>query len=79
MGVAEQINWVDAACWNGTAFDGGWNTRLASHQDVVEPATGKPLWRVGVASAADMTGRHRAAPTQRRPPGPPRPRANAPP
>jgi benzaldehyde dehydrogenase (NAD) len=55
MGVADQINWVDAACWNGTAFDGGWNTRLASHQDVLEPATSKPLWRVGVASAADMT------------------------
>ncbi|MFN3495288.1 MAG: aldehyde dehydrogenase family protein, partial [Hydrogenophaga sp.] len=55
MGAAEQINWVDAACWNGTAFDGGWNTRLANHQDVLEPATGQPLWRVGVASAADMT------------------------
>ena len=43
MGVADHINWVDATCWNGTAFDGGWNTRLASHQDVVEPATGQPL------------------------------------
>jgi benzaldehyde dehydrogenase (NAD) len=55
MGVADQINWVDAACWNGSAFDGGWNTRLATDQDVLEPATGQALWRVGVASAADMT------------------------
>lgn len=55
MGVADHINWVDAACWNGTAFDGGWYTRLAENQDVLEPATGKPLWRVGVASGADMT------------------------
>jgi acyl-CoA reductase-like NAD-dependent aldehyde dehydrogenase len=55
MGVADHINWVDAACWNGTAFDGGWNTRLAENQDVLEPATGKALWRVGVASGADMT------------------------
>lgn len=64
MGVAEQINWVDAACWNGTAFDGAWNTKLAASQDVLEPATGQPLWRTGVASAADMTaaiGRAHAA------------------
>ena len=55
MGVAEKINWVDSNCWNGTVFDGGWNTRLADQQDVLEPATGQLLWRVGVASAADMT------------------------
>lgn len=55
MGVAEHINWADAACWNGTAFDGGWSTRLAAGQDVVEPATGQPLWRTGVASGADMS------------------------
>ncbi len=65
MGAAEHnINWADAACWNGTAFDGGWATRLASNQDVVEPATGQPLWRTGVASGADMTaaiGRAHAA------------------
>lgn len=64
MGVADHINWVDAACWNGMAFDGGWNTRLAGNQDVLEPATGKALWRVGVASGADMTaaiGRAHAA------------------
>jgi benzaldehyde dehydrogenase (NAD) len=66
MGVAEHINWADAACWNGTAFDGGWSTPLASSQDVVEPATGQPLWRTGVASAADMRsaiGRAHAAQT----------------
>jgi benzaldehyde dehydrogenase (NAD) len=65
MGVAQHINWVDTACWNGTAFDGGWHTRLADSQDVLEPATGKPLWRVGVASAANMTaGIARAHATQ---------------
>ncbi len=64
MGAAEHINWADAACWNGTAFDGGWSTRLAASQDVVEPATGQPLWRTGVASGADMSaaiGRAHAA------------------
>jgi benzaldehyde dehydrogenase (NAD) len=54
MGLAEHINWVDAACWNGTAFDGGWATRLEGSQEVLEPATGQPLWRTGVASASDM-------------------------
>ena len=54
MGVAEHIDWANAACWNGTAFDGAWNTRLAGSQDVLEPATGQPIWRTGVANAADM-------------------------
>ena len=54
MGVAQSVNWIDAACWDGKAFDGGWNTRLAETQDVLEPATGRALWRTGVASATDM-------------------------
>lgn len=55
MGIAETIQWVDAARWDGTAFDGGWSTRLTTSQDVLEPATGRVLWRTGVASGADMT------------------------
>lgn len=54
MGVAQSVNWIDAACWDGKAFDGGWSTRLAESQDVLEPATGRALWRTGVASATDM-------------------------
>ncbi len=64
MGVAQGVNWVDEARWDGMAFDGGWSTRLAERQEVLEPATGRPLWRIGVASASDMQaaiGRAQAA------------------
>jgi benzaldehyde dehydrogenase (NAD) len=55
MGMAQHHQWADAACWNGTAFDGGWDTKLAVSHEVREPATGQVLWRTGVASASDMT------------------------
>jgi benzaldehyde dehydrogenase (NAD) len=55
MGVSEKLTWLDSSLWDGKAFDGGWNRRLATHHDVLEPATGQLLWRVGVANAADTT------------------------
>ncbi|WP_295542793.1 aldehyde dehydrogenase family protein [uncultured Pseudacidovorax sp.] len=66
MGSSEHAHlaWARPSCWDGQAFDGGWSTPLASSQDVIEPATGRPLWRTGLASVADMQaaiGRAQAA------------------
>ncbi|AVS91242.1 benzaldehyde dehydrogenase [Paracidovorax avenae] len=56
MGSSEHAHlaWARPECWDGAAFDGGWSTRLAGRQEVIEPATGRPLWGTGIADAADM-------------------------
>ncbi len=41
------------ANWNGKVYSSGWRT-TAQNADVMEPATGMPLTRVGLASAADI-------------------------
>ncbi|WP_019702063.1 aldehyde dehydrogenase family protein [Paracidovorax oryzae] len=56
MGSSEHAHlaWARPECWDGAAFDGGWSTRLAGREEVIEPATGQPLWGTGIADAADM-------------------------
>lgn len=65
MGISETPGLLDSSLWAGKAFDGTWRTTLSAVRDVVEPATGKILGLVGVASAGDMrTAIGRAAQAQ---------------
>lgn len=54
MGVSEKPGLLDNRLWAGKAFDGAWATALKEVRDVVEPATGQVLSRVGIADAQDM-------------------------
>lgn len=54
MGMSEKPGLLDNRLWAGKAFDGAWQTTLSGERNVTEPATGKVLGTVGIASAADM-------------------------
>src|ERR1700722_2241952 len=41
--------------WNGHVFAGGWITPEGGDAAVIEPATGRELARVGIATPADVT------------------------
>ena len=45
---------LEASVWNGNIFTGSWRPALGGSVDVVEPATGKVLTRVGLANAEDV-------------------------
>jgi benzaldehyde dehydrogenase (NAD) len=45
--------WLDAKTWNGRAFSRGWQA-LQKSSDVIEPATGRSLGSVAVASPDDI-------------------------
>ena len=51
---AKESGLLDNRLWAGKAFDGAWGTSLDGARDVLEPATGQVLGRVGIASAEDM-------------------------
>jgi benzaldehyde dehydrogenase (NAD) len=55
MGASENLSFLDSQLWAGKGFDGAWTTGLSSSRDVKEPATGKVLTKVGIASADDMS------------------------
>lgn len=44
---------LNEATWHGRAFSGGW-TPLSDAADVLEPATGKVISRIGMASPAEI-------------------------
>ncbi|MFJ6550879.1 aldehyde dehydrogenase family protein [Streptomyces luteogriseus] len=46
--------WPDAAEWTGKIYSEGWRTAEGGTSPVIEPATGEPLARVGMASPADV-------------------------
>jgi benzaldehyde dehydrogenase (NAD) len=52
---------MDQTEWTGAIFDGGWSQPTGGDAPVIEPATGKELGRVGVASTADLTRAGEAA------------------
>jgi len=41
--------------WNGQVFAGGWFTPEGGDAAVIEPATGRELGRIGIATPADVT------------------------
>jgi benzaldehyde dehydrogenase (NAD) len=45
--------WLNESEWNGRVYSGGWQT-VEQHHDVLEPATGQVLTRIGMASPADI-------------------------
>ncbi len=51
---------LDSAPWREHLFDGGWRAASAA-ADIVEPATGRPLGRCGVATPADVASAAAAA------------------
>lgn len=45
---------LDSATWGGQIFSDGWRESLGGSRDVMEPATGESLGKVGLANAADV-------------------------
>ena len=45
---------LDTAVWDGQVYSSGWRDAKGGTRPVVEPATGKQLATIGVASAADV-------------------------
>ncbi len=52
------MDFLDPRAWEGKIWSGGWTAGSGGEQDVVEPATGQVLGRIGAATAADV---HKAA------------------
>ena len=52
------MDFLDRSAWEGRIWSGGWTAGSGGEYDVVEPATGQVLARIGVATAADV---HKAA------------------
>ena len=52
MSNTTEMDW-SGGLWKDKVFSQGW-VRASAHQDIVEPATGKVLTRVGMASAAEL-------------------------
>jgi benzaldehyde dehydrogenase (NAD) len=46
---------LDPVIWRGRMFNGHWHEGAAGRCDVIEPATGKLLTQVGMASPADLS------------------------
>ncbi|MBR9884573.1 MAG: benzaldehyde dehydrogenase [Oceanospirillales bacterium] len=61
MSFAEGAALLDAALWNGRIFDGSWREANGGSAQVLEPATGEMLTRVGIGDAADISIAARAA------------------
>ncbi|KAF0165338.1 MAG: benzaldehyde dehydrogenase (NAD) [Rhodocyclaceae bacterium] len=51
---ANDIPFLNTGIWNGKLFLGGWNA-ATSAREILEPATGAVLTRVGIATPADAT------------------------
>src|SRR5205085_1835429 len=48
------MNLLDSKTWTGRLFLDGWRAGSGGERDVVEPATGEKLGRVGMAAPADV-------------------------
>ncbi|MFF1443094.1 aldehyde dehydrogenase family protein [Streptomyces sp. NPDC058295] len=54
MAVIGEETWPAPAGWAGKIYSGGWRDSEGGTQQVIEPATGRTLAEVGVASPADV-------------------------
>jgi benzaldehyde dehydrogenase (NAD) len=60
------MNFLDPATWTGRIFLNGWRTGSGGVREVIEPATGQTLGRVGVAAPQDVAlAAEKAAAAQR--------------
>lgn len=57
---ANDIPFLNTGIWNGKLFLGGWNAASAA-REILEPASGAVLTRVGMATADDVTVAAKAA------------------
>jgi benzaldehyde dehydrogenase (NAD) len=49
------MSFLKEETWNGQVYSGGWITPEGGDAAVIEPATGRELGRIGVATPADVT------------------------
>ncbi len=62
MNAPQTMRFLDAAQWDGLLFQGSWVQPLQQQAvDVIEPATGQKLTRVGLADADDVAAAVQAA------------------
>jgi benzaldehyde dehydrogenase (NAD) len=61
MPTAEPESFLQRPPWTGRVFTGSWREAAGGTRDVVEPATGQPLTRVGFADPTDIAAAARAA------------------
>jgi benzaldehyde dehydrogenase (NAD) len=54
MGAPEALTFLDPARWQGRVYSPSWSAAQGGEIDVMEPATGTALTRVGLANAADI-------------------------
>ena len=54
MGTPEALSFLDSKRWQGRIYGPAWAASQGGVVDVVEPATGETLTRVGLANAADI-------------------------
>jgi benzaldehyde dehydrogenase (NAD) len=49
------MSFLKEETWNGQVYSGGWVTPEGGNAAVIEPATGRELGRIGIATPADVT------------------------
>jgi benzaldehyde dehydrogenase (NAD) len=49
------MSFLKEETWNGQVYSGGWVTPEGGDAAVIEPATGRELGRIGIATPADVT------------------------
>jgi benzaldehyde dehydrogenase (NAD) len=49
------MSFLKEETWNGQVYSGGWITPEGGDAAVIEPATGRELGRIGIATPADVT------------------------
>jgi benzaldehyde dehydrogenase (NAD) len=60
------MSFLKEETWNGQVYSGGWITPEGGDAAVIEPATGRELGRVGLASPADVSRAAKKAATAQR-------------
>ena len=50
-----RMSFLKEETWNGQVYSGGWVTPEGGDAAVIEPATGRELGRIGIATTADVT------------------------
>ena len=48
------MSFLDRSLWEGKIYSGGWTAGSGGEYDVVEPATGRALGKIGAATPADV-------------------------
>ena len=49
------MTFLNDEAWQGRVYSGGWITSDGGESAVIEPATGRELGRIGIATSGDVT------------------------